>query len=211
MLTNIIHFFCLGWAEAGECDKNANYMRVNCIKSCNAVDKKSGGIDINKEVAHIPSFFALSANDIDNRPLSFNQLEGKVTVVVNVASHCGYTESHYKGLVELYHAFKDTNQFEILAFPSNQFGAQEPEECPVIKRFATNKGVDFRMMYKIDVNGDDAHIVYKYLKAKAGPSFINWNFATYFVISPEGTVRSYSGVEPHDLKELVDELLVKEL
>ena len=199
------------WAEAGECDKNPGYMRSNCKKSCAAVDNESGGEDLVAETGHIESFFSLSANDIDNRPFNFESLRGKVTIVANVASHCGYTESHYKGLVQLYDSLKDTNQFEILAFPSNQFGSQEPETCPLIKKFAAEKGVNFRMMYKIDVNGGNAHIVYKYLKAKAGPSFINWNFSTYFVVSPEGTIRSYSGVEPMDLKDLAEELLFKEL
>ena len=67
------------------------------------------------------------------------------------------------------------------------------------------------MMYKIDVNGGNAHIVYKYLKAKAGPTHINWNFATYFVVSPSGMVRSYSGVEPMDLLDLTESLLSEEL
>ena len=127
-------------------------MRNNCKKSCAAVDADNGAEDLVGETAHIQSFFSLSANDIDDRPFDFENLRGKVTIVVNVASYCGYTESHYKGLVQLYDSLKDTNQFEILAFPSNQFGKQEPETCPVIKKFAQDKGVSFRMMYKIDVN-----------------------------------------------------------
>ena len=201
----------IDWADMGECDNNPNYMRVHCKSSCDRFDKSKGGQNLMAEISHIDSFYSLSANDIDNKPFHFKQLEDKVTVIVNVASQCGYTESHYRGLVELYNMFKDTNKFEILAFPSNQFGHQEPDTCPMIKKFAQNKGVEFRMMYKIDVNGPDAHIVYKYLKAKAGPTFINWNFATYFVVSPEGLIRSYSGVEPMDLKELTEELLTEEL
>jgi len=191
----------------GECDKNPGYMRVNCQTSCDEEDSKNNGMDLESQVKHIPSFFSLSADDIDGNPFHFSNLMGKVTVVVNVASHCGYTESHYKGLVELYDSLKETNKLEILAFPSNQFGAQEPEECQLIKKFAEKKGVEFRMMYKIDVNGSDAHIVYKYLKAKGGPNNIVWNFATYFVIAPDGLVRSYSGVEPMDLKGLIEELI----
>jgi glutathione peroxidase-family protein len=199
-----------GWAEVGECTKNPNYMRVNCKKSCDRADKQKGAQDLNADIAHIPSFYSLHANDIDGKLFQFAQLKNKVVIIVNVASYCGYTESHYKGLVELYDTFKGTNKFEILAFPSNEFGKQEPETCSVIKRFAKKKGVDFKMMYKINVNGDNADIVYKYLKAKAGPPYINWNFATYFVISPQGMIRSYSGVEPMDLKELTEGLLMEE-
>ncbi len=186
-------------------------MRVNCKKSCDEIDIASGGQNLLAETSHIKSFFSLSAYDIDYKLFQFSNLQNKITIITNVASFCGYTQSHYKGLVELYDLFKHTNQLEILAFPSNQFGQQEPESCPIIKEFAKKKGVEFRMMYKINVNGSDAHLVYKYLKAKAGPSHINWNFATYYVVNPSGVVRSYSGVEPMDLRELVEELFEKEL
>lgn len=95
----------------------------------------------------------------------------------------------------------------MIAFPCNQFGAQEPESNENIKEFAANKGAKFTMMDKINVNGPDASIVYKFLKAKAGPSNIGWNFATYFVVSPDGSVESFSGVEPMQLKDGVLELL----
>ncbi len=195
----------------GECDKNPGYMRTQCKASCDREDRRKGAHELNDEVEHIESFYDLSANDIDMKRLKFHDLEKKVVVIVNVASYCGYTDSHYKGLVELYDSFKDSNNFEILAFPSNEFGGQEPDECPSIKQFAEKKGVDFKMMYKTNVNGSNAHIVYKYLKAKGGPSHISWNFATYFVVSPRGQIRSYSGIEPMDLKGLVEGLIRQEL
>lgn len=202
---------CKGWADAGECESNPNYMRNNCQASCEAWDRKMG-VEMNEAVAGIDNFFQLSARDIDGNNFDFENLRGKVTVVVNVASHCGYTESHYRGLVQLYDSVKHTEAVEILAFPSNQFGQQEPETCERIKRFAVEeKGVEFRMMYKIDVNGPNADKVYKFMKKEAGPLTIAWNFATYFVISPEGQIRSLSGVEPKDLKELIDSLLGNEL
>ena len=108
-------------------------------------------------------------------------------------------------------ALSYSERVEILAFPCNQFGQQEPEECPVIKRFAAKKGVDFTMMNKIDVNGPSASPVYKYLKNNAGPKRITWNFATYFIIGPDGTVQSFSGVEPMDLKGDVLALIDQEL
>ena len=126
-------------------------MRVECKKSCERIDKSTKGGDIREEIAHIKSFYDLSARDIDNKEFQFGVLEDKVTVIVNVASYCGYTESHYKGLVELYDTFKDTNRFELLAFPSNQFGEQEPDSCPMIKKFAAKKGVEFRCVKMCNV------------------------------------------------------------
>jgi glutathione peroxidase-family protein len=203
------HPSCRLWAESGECDKNPNYMKAQCKNACDSVEKDRGTqSSLNDEIEHITSFYQMSAKNIDKRMFQFSQLRNKVVVVVNVASYCGYTESHYKGLVELYDTFEYTNQFEILAFPSNQFGEQEPDECPMIKRFAESKGVKFMMMDKIDVNGPNADIVYKFLKAKGGPSAINWNFATYYVIGPPGgSIRSYSGVEPMDLKGIIEGLM----
>ena len=190
-----------------ECDKNAEYMRTGCKASCAWYDKKTSR-DNNAGISHIDNFFQLSAMDIDGNEFDFENLKGKVTVVVNVASFCGYTQGHYRGLVQLYHSVKQTEAVEILAFPSNQFGRQEPKSCSEIKRFAVEeKGVEFRMMYKIDVNGSGADNVYKFLKREAGPPTIAWNFATYFVVSPTGVVRSYSGFEPMDLEELIFELL----
>ena len=122
---------CKQWAEQGECDANPDWMLENCQKSCAAA-------------VHTPdrkSFFELDALDIDGEKFNFSHLEGKITLIVNVASYCGYTESHYRGLVELYESLKDSGKFEILAFPCNQFGAQEPKSCPEIKQFAKQKGV----------------------------------------------------------------------
>lgn len=202
---------CKSWADAGECDTNPGYMRNDCQASCESWDRKMG-IENDADVSYVSSVFQLSARDIDGENFYFENLRGKITVVVNVASQCGYTESHYRGLVQLWDSVKQTESVEILAFPSNQFGRQEPDSCQQIKRFAVEeKGVEFRMMYKIDVNGPNADNVYKFLKREAGPLTIAWNFATYFVISPDGHVRSFSGVEPMDLEELIDNLLENEL
>lgn len=163
-----------GWAGMGECESNPNFMLINCARSCFAAQKaaeKSAA-----EVAAIDSFFDLKANDIDGNVFNFESLRGQVTVMTNVASYCGYTESHYKGLVELYSATAD-KPVTILAFPCNQFGKQEPGTSDEIKAFAAAKGVQFKMMEKIDVNGPDAHLVYKYLKHHTQTSAIGWNFA----------------------------------
>jgi len=197
------HENCELWSKQGECDANPNYMRKSCAKSCHFYDLEQ------VNTVDIDSFFDLEAKDIDGNTVSFSTLRGKVTIIVNVASYCGYTESHYRGLVQLHKDLQHTNMVEIMAFPCNQFGAQEPEECPAIKSFAQKKGVKFTMMDKIDVNGEKSHLVYRFLKQKAGPRNIQWNFATYFVITPDGEIFSHSGIEPRQLKELALELVDK--
>lgn len=193
---------CAGWADAGECTLNPEYMTENCEVACRNRQYKDKILaeEIESKVGHIESFYELEADDIDKNLIEFDQFKGKVVVITNVASYCGYTESHYRGLVELYNRFKASAvAFEILAFPCNQFGKQEPDRCMKIKRFAAGKGAEFKMMYKVDVNGLNAHPVYHWLKKVAGPPEITWNFATYYVVTPSGEVSSYNGVEPGHL------------
>jgi len=195
------HENCEQWANDGECDANSNYMRRECARSCHSFDEdKSANADV---LAIVKSFFDLEALDIDKNMIDFSAFKGKVTIVVNVASFCGYTKSHYQGLVQLDKDLRGTDMVEIIAFPCNQFGAQEPDECPAIKIFAQSRGAEFRMMDKINVNGIDTHPVYRFLKQNAGPAEIQWNFATYYVIAPDGTIASHSGVEPYQLKDIV--------
>jgi glutathione peroxidase len=175
-------------------------MRANCAASCEAVEKQA--LADAKAVEAIGSFFDLVADDIHGNSVHFSQFKDQVTIVVNVASKCGYTDDHYKQLVQLWSQVKSTGKVNILAFPCNQFGAQEPESNDKIFDFALGYGVGFQMMSKINVNGANASIVYKYLKKMAGPSSIGWNFATYYVVAPDGTIQSHSGVEPLELKEL---------
>jgi glutathione peroxidase len=119
----------------------------------------------------------------------------------------GYTDQHYKELITMHRKLNDSGRLEILAFPCNQFGEQEPEACSSIKQFTEELGVEFRMMDKIDVNGINAHLVYKYLKKVAGPAEIEWNFATYFMIAPGGSISSFSNVSPIRLQGKVKSLL----
>jgi len=113
---------------------------------------------------------------------------GKTLLIVNVASNCGFT-SQYRDLQKLYEANK-AQGLEILGFPCNQFGAQEPGSAEQIQSFcSTNYGVTFPMFEKIDVNGDDTHPLYLYLKEQApgilGTTGIKWNF-TKFLVSKDG-------------------------
>ena len=203
------HAQCPEWAEVGECDTNPTYMLASCATSCDkvmAVDASDAS-----DLHGINSFYELSAPDIDGNMVDFNEFQGKVVILTNVASYCGYTEGHYKQLVELWSHFPAGDNVEILAFPCNQFGQQEPGTADEIKAFIQQKGVTFRIMSKTDVNGPQADKVYKFLKREAGPNSITWNFATYFVVSPNGDVTSYSGVEPSALKTVALSLLKEEL
>jgi glutathione peroxidase-family protein len=101
------------------------------------------------------------ALDIDGNDVAFSQFVGKVVLVVNVASACGYTDQNYRGLELLYEKYVSYG-FEILAFPSNQFGGQEPGTDDHIKRFVASRyGVKFRMMSKVDVNGPETSPVFQ--------------------------------------------------
>mmetsp|Transcript_9769 Transcript_9769/g.13814 ORF Transcript_9769/g.13814 Transcript_9769/m.13814 type:complete len:229 (-) Transcript_9769:181-867(-) len=199
------HGQCGNWAEIGECERNPSYMLTNCQKSCEQAKEQEDSL------VSVKSFYDLEAKDIDGNTISFDKYRDMVTIIVNVASYCGRTESHYRGLVDLHKDIVNTGKVEILAFPCNQFGSQEPEECPTIKKFATRKGVEFTLMDKIDVNGPKTHPVYVHLKKNAGPKRIGWNFDTYFVVSPTGEVRSFSGVEPLELKSIISDLIDEEL
>lgn len=113
--------------------------------------------------------------------------------------HQGHTKQHYEQLNDLYAKFATNGDFEILAFPSNQFGGQEPGSESEIGAFCEKKGVQFRIMGKVNVNGHSTHSVYKFLKHRAGPPRIAWNFATYYLVNRQGKIKSYNDVSPADL------------
>jgi len=106
----------------------------------------------------------------------------KVVIVVNVASNCGYTYTNYHGLVELYERYKE-HGLEILAFPSNQFGEQEPGSESEIRSFCDQQGVNFPVFKKAIVNGPNAIPLFKFLKQKAGQTEIQWNFTKFIVVN----------------------------
>lgn len=195
---------CKEWADTGECDNNPAYMNQYCVDSCVRVAKQR----LEEKAALLgKSFFDLSAKDIDGNVVQFSSFKGMVTIIVNVASYCGYTESHYAQLVDLWGELRNTEAVTILAFPCNQFGEQEPGTNQEIKDFAEFKGATFEMMDKIDVNGPNTSDVYTFLKASAGPPTISWNFATYFIVGPDGSVKSFSGVNPSELKDPIKALI----
>jgi len=127
------------------------------------------------------TFHSLVADDIDGKRVEFDTFDGKVVLVVNVASYCGYTEGHYRGLQKMYDILGDSGKLEILAFPCNQFGEQEPEAPEVIKFNMKKKyGIDFRLMDKVEITGAGAHPVWTFL---TGTSQVTprWNFYKYLI------------------------------
>ena len=121
-------------------------------------------------------FFDLSIKGINNEVINLSEFRGKTVLLVNVASKCGFTKQ-YAGLQTLYEKYKKKN-FIVLAVPSNQFGGQEPSSNDEIKKFCeTNFNITFPITDKIEVKGNNAHIIYKWAKENYGNSAVpKWNF-----------------------------------
>jgi glutathione peroxidase len=153
------------------------------------------------------------ATTLDGKDQDLGSFLGDVVLVVNVASKCGFTPQ-YGGLQTLYDTYGDRG-FVVLGFPCDQFGHQEPGTEEEIAGFCQkNYGVSFPMFAKIDVNGDDAHPLYQWLKEeKRGllGGAIKWNF-TKFLLGRDGTVldRFGSRTEPADLTEHIEKALAAE-
>ncbi|WOL07174.1 putative phospholipid hydroperoxide glutathione peroxidase [Canna indica] len=131
-----------------------------------------------------------TVKDASGKDVDLSIYKGKVLLIVNVASQCGLTNSNYKELTKLYEKYKNQD-FEILAFPCNQFGGQEPGNNEEIVEFAcTQFKAEFPIFDKVDVNGKSAAPIYKFLKDSKGGIFgdgIKWNF-TKFLVDKDGRV-----------------------
>ena len=153
--------------------------------------------------------FVVKDNNLDAVDLSI--YEGKTLLIVNVASECGLTY-HYEGLQELYNEF-NSHGLEILAFPSNQFGAQEPGSNDEIKFFCTEKyNVTFPLFNKIDVNGPNEDPLYTFLKhissEKSNTKDIEWNFTKFLFNKNSDLYKRYDPrVEPSDLIKDIQSIL----
>jgi len=152
-----------------------------------------------------------SAKTIRGEEISLSQYRGKVLLIVNTASACGFTPQ-YKGLQELYTKHREAG-LEILGFPCNQFGGQEPgAEAEIAEFCEANFGVTFPLFAKVEVNGDDAHPLFKYLTKEApgilGTKSIKWNF-TKFLVDREGRVvdRYASTDSPEKLEKEISKVL----
>ena len=157
------------------------------------------------------TFHDFSVDDITGKPVDLDRYKGKVVLVVNTASKCGFTPQ-YKGLEALYRKYKDQG-LEVLGFPCNQFGSQEPGSEQEIATFCeTNYDVTFPMFRKVDVNGESAAPVYKFLKSAKpgllGTEAIKWNF-TKFLVDRSGKV--IERFAPNDTPESIERNVAKAL
>ena len=159
------------------------------------------------------SFFEFEVKAPDASSYNLAQHKGKVALVVNVASKCGFTPQ-YAGLEELYQHFPK-DQFVILGFPCNQFGFQEPGSDSEIQQFCSmTYNVTFPVLAKVDVNGGNTDPVYQFMKEKApgllGSEAIKWNF-TKFLIGKNGEVlkRYAPNTEPKEIKADIEEAVKK--
>jgi glutathione peroxidase len=154
--------------------------------------------------------YEFKEKSLDGKNIDFSSYKGDVLLIVNTASKCGYTPQ-YKGLEELNKTYSSKG-LKVLGFPCNQFKAQEPGDATEIHDFCQkNYGVDFQMFDKIEVNGENANPLYKYLKEAAPEdkgTEIRWNF-TKFLVDRKGNVvkRFDSKVKPEELVSDIEKLL----
>ena len=155
--------------------------------------------------------YEFSAPLLDGRTASLDEFKGRLLLIVNTASKCGFTPQ-YAGLEELFRKYKERG-LAVLGFPCNQFGAQEPGSAEQIGSFCErNYGVSFSIFAKIDVNGPDAHPLYRYLNSEKsgilGTEVIKWNF-TKFLVDRQGKVVDRYGpaTKPKTLASQIEILL----
>lgn len=156
------------------------------------------------------NIYDFTVNDIDGNEVSMQQFKNKVLLIVNTASACGFTPQ-LEGLQKLYDEYKNKD-FVVLGFPCNQFKNQDPGTNKEIKTFCSlNYGVTFPMFEKIEVNGQNTHPLYKFLKSKKSGLLgnkIKWNF-TKFLVDKNGNVvsRFSPTTSPQDIEKHIVELL----
>ena len=152
--------------------------------------------------------YSFKAKSLQGENISMETYKGKTILIVNTASKCGFTPQ-YEGLEKLYRKYKDSG-FVVLGFPSNQFGNQEPgDEKSIAEGCVLNYGVSFQMFSKIDVNGKNAHEIYRYLKAELKGIFgrkIKWNFTKFLIDKNGKPIKRFS---PTTKPEKVDVYLQK--
>ena len=158
------------------------------------------------------SFYDFKANDINGKEVSMSSFEGKVVLIVNVASGCGFTPQ-YEGLQKLYDLHKEEG-LEILAFPCNQFGEQEKGNGEEIKNFCEkNYSITFPIFEKVEVNGNDAHPIFKFIKEQKkgfmGTESIKWNFSKFLLSKSGEVIKRYGSLDiPENLEEDIKQLLI---
>lgn len=157
------------------------------------------------------SLYDFEVEKIDGNKQSMADFSNKVLLIVNTASKCGFTPQ-YEGLEQLYREYRDKG-LEILAFPCNQFGGQEPGSAEEIQQFCDlNYHTSFPLFKKVDVNGDQAAPLYDFLKDKArgvlGSKSIKWNFTKFLADKQGNVVRRYgSTTKPEEIRQDIEALL----
>lgn len=156
------------------------------------------------------NFYQFKALSLQNNLVEMEEYKGKVILVVNTASKCGLTPQ-YEGLEELYRTYQDKG-LVILGFPCNQFGNQEPGDAASISETCQiNYGVSFPMFAKIEVNGENAHPIYKYLKQELRGTFgskIKWNFTKFLIDSDGQPVKRFAPItKPKSIERYIKRAL----
>lgn len=157
------------------------------------------------------SIYEFSARDIKGDDVSMADYQGKVLLIVNTASKCGFTPQ-FEGLQALRDQLGDKG-FEVLGFPCNQFMNQDPGDEEAISQFCSlNYGVNFPMFAKVEVNGDGTHPLFRFLKTEAkglmGSEKVKWNFTKFLVNRKGQVVRRYAPtVKPADIRADIEKLL----
>ncbi|RCL41670.1 MAG: glutathione peroxidase [Gammaproteobacteria bacterium] len=157
------------------------------------------------------SLYDFSVNDNANNAVSLDNFKGKILLIVNTASKCGFTPQ-YEGLENLQKKYEEKG-FSVLAFPCNQFGNQEPGNNNEIQEFCSlNFQTSFPVMSKIDVNGENADPLFNYLKSEKkgllGSKGIKWNFTKFLVDQNGEVIKRYSpNTEPKDIAQDIENLL----
>ncbi len=157
------------------------------------------------------SIYDFSATSIDGKPIDLSAYRDKVLLIVNTASECGFTPQ-YMGLQELYDKYASQG-LVVLGFPCNQFGQQEPGNAIAIRSFCEARfGVTFPLFAKIEVKGENAHPLYKYITKVApgilGTEAIKWNFTKFLVDRSGNVVKRYASLtKPDDLEKAIQALL----
>ncbi|CAN8326856.1 unnamed protein product [Cochlearia groenlandica] len=185
-----------------------------CLKSSNndGFQNKTRAFSVYARASAEKTVHDFTVKDISGKDVSLDKFKGKPLLIVNVASQCGLTSSNYTELTQLYEKYKNQG-FEILAFPCNQFGGQEPGSNPDIKRFACTKfKAEFPIFDKVDVNGPSTAPIYQFLKSSSGGflgDLIKWNFEK-FLVDKDGKVigRYIPTTSPLQIEKDIQKLLM---
>jgi glutathione peroxidase len=169
------------------------------------------GVAYMKGCAMAASVYDFEATSIEGKPAHLSTQRGKVLLIVNTASECGFTPQ-FKGLESLWEAYRDRG-LVVLGFPSNEFGGQDPGSNGEIASFCElNYGVSFPMMEKVKVNGREAHPLWKWLTAEApgllGSQGVKWNFTKFLVGKDGKVIKRYAPTDtPESMKKDIEAAL----